>query len=162
MNRSSIGNIITNGQQILSVGATTAGKFLRGKGDASKTLNNKNEEPMPKLPTGNNTTYVEGEVSYPEPNQKQIEQNINTNPRNIDLNEDQYNFEDEEEENANTAIGFLEQNNLSGQSQELSRYERNNFDWIKTYRNLKNVGLDLWTKKFKGTKNIGGNDNANV
>lgn len=41
MNRSNVGNVITNGTQILSVGATTASRVL---GRADKTLNNLTKE----------------------------------------------------------------------------------------------------------------------
>lgn len=38
MNRSNVGNIVTNGMQILSVGATTASRIFRDKADSA--LNN--------------------------------------------------------------------------------------------------------------------------
>lgn len=38
MNRSNVGNIVTNGMQILSVGATTASRLFRDKADSA--LNN--------------------------------------------------------------------------------------------------------------------------
>ena len=38
MNRSNVGNIVTNGMQILSVGATTASRIFRDKAD--RALNN--------------------------------------------------------------------------------------------------------------------------
>ena len=41
MNRANFGNVITNGMQILSVGATTAGHVI---GSADKVLNNKNKK----------------------------------------------------------------------------------------------------------------------
>lgn len=42
MNRSNIGNVVTNGMQILSVGATTASKIFLGKADSA--LNNLTKE----------------------------------------------------------------------------------------------------------------------
>lgn len=42
MNRSNIGNVVTNGMQILSVGATTASKVLLGRADSA--LNNLTKE----------------------------------------------------------------------------------------------------------------------
>lgn len=46
MNRANFGNIVTNGMQILSVGATTAGHFI---GAAHKVLNNKENEQQPEI-----------------------------------------------------------------------------------------------------------------
>lgn len=42
MNRANIGNVVTNGMQILSVGATTASKIFLGRADSA--LNNLSEE----------------------------------------------------------------------------------------------------------------------
>lgn len=42
MNRSNIGNVVTNGMQILSVGATTASRIFRDKADSA--LNNLSPE----------------------------------------------------------------------------------------------------------------------
>lgn len=42
MNRSNVGNIVTNGMQILSVGATTASRIFRDKADSA--LNNLSPE----------------------------------------------------------------------------------------------------------------------
>lgn len=42
MNRSNVGNVVTNGMQILSVGATTASRVLKGKADSA--LNNLSKE----------------------------------------------------------------------------------------------------------------------
>lgn len=42
MNRSNIGNVVTNGMQILSVGATTASRIFRDKADSA--LNNLSKE----------------------------------------------------------------------------------------------------------------------
>lgn len=42
MNRSNVGNVITNGMQILSVGATTASRVFRDKADSA--LNNLSPE----------------------------------------------------------------------------------------------------------------------
>ena len=54
MNRSNVGNVVTNGIQIESVAATTASKYLRGQGrtrdDATTRLNN--TENVPHLETG--------------------------------------------------------------------------------------------------------------
>ena len=46
MNRANFGNVITNGMQILSVGATTAARTL---GRADKTLSNLSKEEQDKL-----------------------------------------------------------------------------------------------------------------
>ena len=48
MNRFNFGNVITNGQQILSVGATTASKVFRNKADSA--LNNQGTQ-QPSQPT---------------------------------------------------------------------------------------------------------------
>lgn len=42
MNRSNVGNVVTNGMQILSVGATTASRIFRDKADSA--LNNLSPE----------------------------------------------------------------------------------------------------------------------
>lgn len=42
MNRSNVGNVVTNGMQILSVGATTASRLFRDKADSA--LNNLSPE----------------------------------------------------------------------------------------------------------------------
>lgn len=44
MIRSNVGNIVTNGQQILSVGAFTAGGLIRSLGKADSALNNLSKE----------------------------------------------------------------------------------------------------------------------
>ena len=41
MNRSNVGNIVTNAQQVLSVGAFTAGGYRRSLAKAEQTLNNR-------------------------------------------------------------------------------------------------------------------------
>ena len=41
MNRSNVGNIVTNAQQVLSVGAFTAGGYRRALAKAEQTLNNR-------------------------------------------------------------------------------------------------------------------------
>lgn len=46
MNRANFGNVITNGMQILSVGATTASHFIA---QAHKNLNNKEQEQLPEI-----------------------------------------------------------------------------------------------------------------
>lgn len=46
MNRSNIGNVVTNGMQILSVGATTAARML---GHADSALNNLSSDERKKL-----------------------------------------------------------------------------------------------------------------
>lgn len=158
MNRLNTGNIVTNAQQILSVGATTASKlFKRSRDDATTRLNN--VEPTPKLETGTeynkrweNEHTKEGEVSYPEPNQKQIEQNANKDKTNIYVEPDQYDVYYEENANARKLIEDLERNEYSGQSKELSRFIRNNNDWIITNRNLKGVGQNYDTKHFESLK----------
>lgn len=49
MNRSNVGNVITNAAQIMSVGAFTAGGYKRSLGKAEQALNNMTEEERTKL-----------------------------------------------------------------------------------------------------------------
>lgn len=51
MNRSNVGNIVTNGMQILSVAGTTAAKIFN-LGEAHKTLNNQDDNNVDKIMSG--------------------------------------------------------------------------------------------------------------
>ena len=161
MNRSNVGNVVTNGIQIESVAATTAAKYLRGQGrtrdDATTRLNN--TEKVPHLETG--TEYnkrfkerpaKEGEVEYPEKNQNQIEEKANETPKNIFVDPKDFEVTHPEEDEGDSLANNLELNEYSGQAYELSRYIRNNNNWIKSYDSLHNVGIDDYTKKFASLK----------
>ena len=63
MNRSNIGNVITNGMQILSVGATTGGAYSRRLGRADDALNNKELKSSPDSLGYNSKIYQEESTS---------------------------------------------------------------------------------------------------
>ena len=76
MNRSNIGNVVTNGVQILSVGATTAAGIARRLGHAEDALNNRRqaggsrgelgyEEKIKEQDTTSSNIYAEGDYESP-------------------------------------------------------------------------------------------------
>ena len=112
MNRSNVGNIVTNAVQTLGISGTQVGKLLRDRADASTALNSSSNEASKQI------------VLQAEPN------NSDGNPSGISYE----NMGDEFNERVyQMTQRFLPSD--SPQAQAIGQYIRNNLDWFERRRN---------------------------
>lgn len=141
MNRSNVGNVVTNGMQILSVGAVTASHvFDKGLNKANKSLNNNSPIDKAKL------------------------DNINAKTKNLELKNNQLEKKQEETEFDNSKITVdnllggvspIYQNN-SEQISDISTKINRDIEFLKR----RNLNRDV-SGKFTSIEK-GGDNNANV
>lgn len=175
MIRSNVGNIVTNGQQVISVGAFTAGGLRRSLGRADTALNNLSKEERQKY-TKMQADKMRDEMNAYNSGGASATQHLSeeelTQYRQAQADDMRRKIEKNQDSGAESVDEIMEESgsppilkNNSEQVPEINLSRQRNYEWFQDWYNTRIKGKHKISNKTKSEflKHMRGDDNnANV